>query len=100
MLKINTNTPKNPLSGSGAATRTEQAAGAASARSGKAQSGKNNNVDISSAALQLSNLHSGENDVNIDRVNEIRSALEAGTLKIDTSRIADGLIASARELLK
>lgn len=98
-MKISTNPSKEPLSGTSAATRTESA-GSAAVRSGsKAATGKNS-VDISSAALQLSNLHSGENDVNVDRVNEIRAALEAGELIIDTSRIADGLIASARELLK
>jgi len=57
-------------------------------------------VDISPAAQQLSNLQSGDADVNLARVNEIRSALATGSLNIDTSRIADGLIASARELLK
>jgi len=57
-------------------------------------------VHISPAAQQLSSLQSGDADVNLARVNEIRSALASGRLKIDTSRIADGLIDSARELLK
>jgi len=57
-------------------------------------------VHISPAAQQLSSLESGDTDVNLARVNEIRSALASGSLKIDTSRIADGLIASARELLQ
>jgi len=56
-------------------------------------------VSISAAAQQLASLHMGDADVDLARVEEIRTAIAAGTLPIDTRRIADGLIVSARELL-
>lgn len=57
-------------------------------------------VDLSSTARHLSDLQNSENDINMVRVNQIRDALASGQLKIDPSRIADGLIASVRDLLK
>jgi negative regulator of flagellin synthesis FlgM len=57
-------------------------------------------VDLSSTARHLANLQNSDNDINVVRVNEIRDALASGQLKIDPSRIADGLIASVRDLLK
>jgi len=56
-------------------------------------------VSISAAAQQLASLHAGDADIDLARVEEIRAAIAAGTLQIDTRHIADGLIASARELL-
>jgi len=57
-------------------------------------------VAISHAAQQLANLQSCDADIDLLRVHAIRAAIAAADLTIDTSRIADGLIASARELLK
>ena len=57
-------------------------------------------VDFSPAARQLQNLNSDQNDVNLHRVEALRTALANGTLAIDTSRIADRIIHSARDLLK
>ncbi|NYT61976.1 flagellar biosynthesis anti-sigma factor FlgM [Alcaligenaceae bacterium] len=57
-------------------------------------------VDLSSTARHLSGLQNSDNDINMVRVNQIREALASGQLKIDPSRIADGLIASVRDLLK
>ena len=45
-------------------------------------------------------LQDGRNDIDVERVAAIRDAIAAGQFKIDTSRIADGLIATARDLLK
>jgi len=56
-------------------------------------------VCISAAAQQLSGLQSGDADIHLERVNALRAAIASGTLTIDTSRIADGLIQSACELL-
>lgn len=58
------------------------------------------NVDLSATAKLLQQLQSSDNDIDIERVQAIKDAIAAGKLKIDTSRIADSLIASARELLK
>ena len=57
-------------------------------------------VDLSPAARHLANLQEGGNDINVARVQEIRDALASGQLKIDPTRIADGLLASVRDLLK
>ena len=56
--------------------------------------------DLSPAARQLANLQNGENDIDMARVQQIKDALASGQLKINPERIADGLLASARELLK
>jgi negative regulator of flagellin synthesis FlgM len=57
-------------------------------------------VGLSSAARHLSSLENSDNDVNMERVNQIRDAIASGELKMDPSRIADGLLASVRDLLK
>lgn len=57
-------------------------------------------VDFSPAARQLQSLNSDQNDVDLGRVEALRTALANGTLNIDTSRIADRIIHSARDLLK
>lgn len=41
---------------------------------------------------------SSADDIDMAKVNEIREAIVNGTLSIDTSRIADGLLASMRDL--
>jgi negative regulator of flagellin synthesis FlgM len=56
-------------------------------------------VDLSPAARQLANLQNGDNDIDMARVQQIKDALASGQLKINPERIADGLLASARELL-
>lgn len=71
-----------------------------SASAPAASAGGKGAVDLSATARHLSNLQNSDNDVNVARVNEIRDALASGQLKIDPSRIADGLIASVRDLLK
>ncbi|MBP9712556.1 MAG: flagellar biosynthesis anti-sigma factor FlgM [Sterolibacterium sp.] len=37
--------------------------------------------------------------VDADRVSAIRQAISAGTFKVDTSKIADGLLASVQQML-
>jgi flagellar biosynthesis anti-sigma factor FlgM len=96
-LKITSNTIKSQLASSVAATRnTRAASGSATAAGG----GKAAAVDLSAAARHLAGLQNGEHDIDVAKVQELRDAIASGTLKIDTSRIADKLIASARELLK
>lgn len=97
-MKITSTSVKIPLAGNVAATRTETVAGGASASAGSA-AGKGA-VDLSSAARHLSGLQNSDNDINVAKVAEIREALASGQLKIDPSRIADGLLASVRDLLK
>jgi len=56
-------------------------------------------VAISAAARRLAHLSAAADDVDVARVAAIRAALAAGTFSVDTRRIADGLIASALELI-
>ena len=97
-MKITSNTLKSQLASSIAASRTQRAAKGDTA-TGAAGGGKAA-VDLSAAARHLAGLQNGENDINVAKVQELRAAIASGDLKIDTSRIADSLIASARELLK
>lgn len=92
--------PLNSLPASTApATRVDSAA-APGLPAGDSAKGQKNSVDLSSAALHLSKLQDTSNDINIEKVNELRAAIAAGQLKINPDRIADKLIASVRDLLK
>lgn len=53
------------------------------------------------ASTHLSRLGQGDTSQDIDqaRVAEVRQAIADGTLKVDTNRIADRLIASVRDLV-
>ena len=92
-MKISSSTPqaKLPVLGSVRESRPQAA-------SGQAQSG--GAVDLSATARQLAALSSGAHDVDMQKVQAIRDAIASGQLKIDTSRIADSLLASARDLIK
>lgn len=45
-------------------------------------------------------LQNGASDIDTDKVAAIRAAIASGQIKIDPEKIADGIIASARDLLK
>ncbi|MBJ7263161.1 MAG: flagellar biosynthesis anti-sigma factor FlgM [Burkholderiaceae bacterium] len=92
-LKI---TPNSPPAGLVTDTTPPRATGVSgdSPASGAAK------VAFSPTARALLSLSDGSSDIDMARVAEMRDAIAAGNLKIDTSRIADGFIASARDLLK
>ena len=92
-MKI-TSTSSNSAVNTVAGSRAAQEARSGSNAPGKAT------VELSPAARQLAALQNGDNDVNVERVQAIRDAIASGQLKVDTGRIADSLLASARELLK
>jgi negative regulator of flagellin synthesis FlgM len=97
-LKINSTTNR-PLSADAVSQRPDSAvaqAYGASTPSGSSSS----QVALSSASRKMLALQDGSNDINVERVAAIRAAIASGQLKIDTGRIADSLIASARDLLK
>ncbi|TAL91397.1 MAG: flagellar biosynthesis anti-sigma factor FlgM [Candidimonas sp.] len=96
-MKIDSSPPKSPLASGITPIRNESAGGISSPAPGNSASSA---VDLSAAARQLSQLQNSNNDINGPRVNELRAAIAAGQLKVDPSRIADGLIASVRDLLK
>lgn len=95
-MKINSTSIKGSIPRPGGVTRTSQGSKADSVQAAAPAS----SVELSSTARHLASLANSENDINPVRVSEIRAALADGTLKIDAERIADGLIESARELLR
>lgn len=95
-MKINSTTNR-PISADAASPRAESAVAQAYGAGSGASSSQ---VALSSASRKMLALQDGSNDINVERVAAIRAAIASGQLKIDTSRIADGLIASARDLLK
>lgn len=97
-MKINSTTHR-PLSTGAVSPRAESAvAQAYSVGGGNAASSAQ--VALSPASRKMLALQDGSNDIDVERVAAIRAAIASGQIEIDTSRIADGLIASARDLLK
>lgn len=96
-MKITSNTLKSQLASSVAATRNARVASGGPAPAGGEKAAS---VDLSATARHLASLQNSDNDIDVAKVQELRDAIASGQLKFDTSRIASGLIASARELLK
>ena len=94
-MKINSTSSNPLLNGVTGVTRNDTSSTAASGKSGGRTA-----VDLSPAARHLAALNDSDADIQTDRVQQIRDALASGDLKIDPSRIADGLLASVRDLLK
>lgn len=92
-MKISSSSPQAKLSALGTARESRPPAASSQPAGGRA-------VDLSDTARQLAALSSGAHDVDMQKVEAIRDAIASGQLKIDTSRIADSLLASARELIK
>lgn len=95
-MKISSSSPSSLLNGIAGGTRTESGHGSAPAQKPGAKSA----VDLSAAARHLAALQDGDQDIQSVRVQQIRDALASGELQIDPGRIADGLLASVRDLLK
>lgn len=56
-------------------------------------------VDISSLSARLQEVGAGEAPVDGQRVAEIKLAIAEGRFQVNPERIADGLLASVREML-
>jgi negative regulator of flagellin synthesis FlgM len=97
-LKINSTTNR-PLSADAVGNRPESAVAQAYG-AGSASGSSSSQVALSSASRKMLALQDGSNDINVERVAAIRAAIASGQLKIDTGRIADSLIARARDRLK
>ena len=98
-MKITTSSP--PVAAKTVNLRTDNpVAQAYGASTGSPSTTGSSQVALSSASRQLLVLQEGGSDINVERVHAIRAAIASGELKIDPSRIADRLIASAQELLK
>jgi negative regulator of flagellin synthesis FlgM len=55
---------------------------------------------LSAAGRNLEALQDGSGDIQAQKIQQIRDAIASGQLRIDPARIADGLLASVRDLLK
>ncbi|VVE41806.1 flagellar biosynthesis anti-sigma factor FlgM [Pandoraea capi] len=101
--------PANPLTGVGAgkATTDRTTTGTVNADATAAPSanvGGGANVSTSALSSEMRALQdglakTGTADIDVAKVEAIKAAIANGQLAIDTSRIADGLIATARDLL-
>lgn len=93
--------PKGGVQG----TRAGGQAAAGAATTGGASSapgaGGDASVSLSGLSAQLRSLAaSGEADIDVAHVESIKQAIADGTLTMDTNKIADGILATARDLLK
>lgn len=64
-----------------------------------APAGSPESTPVALSALS-SSLTKADGDIDMARVQALRDAISKGELRIDASRIADGLIESARELIR
>lgn len=101
--------PANPLTGVGAnkattdraTTGTVNADGSAApvASAGSDASVSTSALSSEMRALQAALAQTGSADIDVSKVAAIKDAIAKGQLTIDPSKIADGLIATARDLL-
>ena len=83
----------------GASTDTAATSGAAGSTTAAAQGGAN--VSLSSLSSTMRSLAaSGSADIDTAHVQSIKDAIRNGTLQIDSGKIADGVIQTARDLMK
>lgn len=79
-------------------TSTGRAGGLAS-EPPRAEAPSAERVDISAASVELLETSGAEAPVNAERVAEIKQAIAEGRFQINPERIADGLLASVRDML-
>lgn len=96
-MKI-TQTNSRPVVADAVGNRTESAVSAAYSSSTAATTGSSQ-VAVSSAARQLFALQDDSKDINLARVEAIRTAIASGEFKIDASHIANSWISNVKELL-
>ena len=78
-----------------------QAAAGVAQASVSAASAHSADVSLSALSSQLRSLAaSGEADIDVGHVESIKQAIADGSLTMDTGKIADGILATARDLLK
>ena len=101
--------PANPLTGVGpgkgtadratTGTVSTDGATASAANAGGAASVSTSALSSEMRALQAALAQTGSADIDVAKVAAIKQAISEGRLTIDTNKIADGLIATARDLL-
>jgi negative regulator of flagellin synthesis FlgM len=110
-VKVNSTPSNGTRSLQDGVTRTQQGDSAGTASAGGATTGApaqttsgsagDANVNLSALSSSLRSLAaSGSADIDTAQVESIKSAIRNGTLQIDTGKIADGVLETARNLLK
>ncbi len=109
-MKVDSSTSSSLSSTKGGVQGTRQggaAGGTGAANVGSAStsaaggSGGDANVSLSGLSSQLHALAaSGAADIDVAQVESIKQAIKDGTLTIDTGKIADGILETARNLLQ
>jgi negative regulator of flagellin synthesis FlgM len=88
-------TQQNDAASTGGTGATTSSAAGASGAAGDA------NVNLSGLSSKLQTLASaGSSDIDTSHVESIKAAIRNGTLPIDSGKIADGVLATARDLLQ
>jgi len=102
-VKVDSTTTSSLTSPKGGVQGTRaggQAAAGAAASASSAAAG-DASVSLSGLSAQLRSLAaSGEADIDVSHVESIKQAIADGTLTMDANKIADGILATARDLLK
>jgi len=70
----------------------------AKTRTQKSAATNSTSVTLSDAQSKL--MQPGSNDINMERVEALKTAIRNGELKMDTSKIADALIQDAQSFLE
>jgi negative regulator of flagellin synthesis FlgM len=111
-VKVDSTTNSNLPTLKDALSRSQQSDAASASANGNAQSAGTSSPATSSssgdASVSLSGLSqhlrslaaSGSADIDTASVESIKAAIQNGSLQIDSSKIADGVLNTARELLQ
>lgn len=105
-MKIDTSTRNDALPLQDGLARAQQGetantATASASATSTASTGGDANVSLSNLSSSLRSLAaSGSADIDMNHVQSIKDAIKNGTLQIDTGKIADGILETARGLLK
>ena len=79
---------------------TQADAQATSTTGGTTSSTGGSNSTVSLSALSTDLRTSGSSDIDTAKVASIKAALNDGSYKVDSGKIADGMLSSARELMQ
>jgi negative regulator of flagellin synthesis FlgM len=81
------------------AQKTAQGTPTPVAKNGSSSSAGGVSISVSNRARSVNAGLDATPDIDMDKVNAVRSAIEQGTYKVDAGAIADKLLGSAREFL-
>ncbi|EHP38972.1 anti-sigma-28 factor FlgM [Cupriavidus basilensis OR16] len=96
-MKINQTTSSRPSDANGAVRSVAGAPGSAAApETSSVRVSSPLSAQVREIGARMAEDHDG--DIDTAKVEEIRQAISEGRIKIDPSKIADGLLASLREL--